>query len=79
MQQLVFDLDPDLVEYIKNKGRDYRVCTSCAGPVILPVEYKKPKETDFRIKIGENTLFVSAVQAKYIRKFTRDMVYDGEV
>ena len=79
MQELAFDIDPELIKYIKERKKDYRVCTTCGGAVILPVDFKKPKSTDIRIDIDGNTLYVSEFQAKFIKKLTKDMLYDVEV
>ncbi len=67
----------EVIEYIKNNKRDYRVSTSCYGPVIVPTQVKPPKETDLKIKIDGHTLYVSQVQARYISVITMDMIYDS--
>jgi hypothetical protein len=69
-------VDREVIEYIKKTGKDYRVSTDCAGPVLLPTELKSPKDSDLRIKVGENTLYISRVQARYIDRVTMDMLYD---
>ena len=46
----------------------------CSGPVIVPVEVKPPKETDIKVKVGANTLYISKVQARYIDRVTPDML-----
>lgn len=70
-------VDNEVIEFIRKKGRDYRVSTSCYGPVILPIEMKPPKETDIIIPVGKNILYVSIVQAKYIDRVTSAMIYDS--
>lgn len=72
-------VDQMVVNYITKNGLDYRICTSCSGPVLLPVSLKSPKPSDIIIKVGERTIYVSRVQARYIRKITADMIYDPEV
>jgi hypothetical protein len=72
-------VDQMVVNYIVKNGQDYRICTSCSGPVLLPIALKSPKPSDIVIKVGEHTLYVSRVQARYIRKVTADMIYDPEV
>lgn len=69
-------VDKEVMEYIAQRRQDFRLSTSCYGPVIVPVEIKPPKETDLQIRIGDNTLFISRVQARYIKKITMSMVYD---
>jgi hypothetical protein len=67
-------------ENVKNKilaeNRDYRVCTACTGPALVPTTVKVPKTNDIKIPVGENTLYISAVQARYISRVTMDMLYD---
>lgn len=72
-------VDQSVVNYINQSGQDYRICTSCSGPVMLPIGLKSPKANDIIIKIGENVLYISRVQARYIRKVTADMIYDPSV
>ncbi len=55
-----------IVNYIKENKRDYRLCTSCGGPVILPITIKKPKPNDIKQQVGDNFLYISAAQAPYI-------------
>jgi hypothetical protein len=69
-------VDREVIEYIKKSGKDFRVSTDCSGPVILPTELKPPKDTDLLVEVGENTLFISRVQARYIDRVTMDMLYD---
>jgi len=71
-------IDEDVVKMIQSKGQDYRVCTACAGPALVPINVKKPKETDIRIPVGNNTLYVSRIQAQYIDRISMDMLYDEE-
>jgi len=68
------DIDEEVINYIlKNKG-DYRVSTSCGGPVIVPITAKPPKTSDLKVKVGENILYISRVQARYISRVTADML-----
>ncbi len=61
-----FLITPEVIKFINEQKRDYRVCTSCGGPVLLPIAIKKPKPNDIKVKVGEHTLYVSATQARYI-------------
>jgi hypothetical protein len=67
-------VDQEVIDFILKNKRDYRVSTSCSGPVIVPVEIKPPKESDLRVKVGTNTLYISRVQARYIDRVTSDML-----
>jgi hypothetical protein len=71
-------VDPEVVEYVKSSGQDYRLSTSCSGPIIIPVELKPAKASDIKVKCGDRTLFISRVQARYIDRVTMDMIYDPE-
>jgi len=71
-------VDDDVRRLIMSEGRDYRVCTACTGPALVPTTVKGPKESDIRIPIGKNTLYISIVQSRYIRRVTMDMVYNRE-
>jgi hypothetical protein len=70
-------VDDEVVEFVKSNKRDYRVSTSCYGPVIVPTLVKPPKDSDLKIKIGDQTLFVSQVQARQVSRITKDMIYDS--
>jgi len=71
-------VEDDVKKLIISEGRDYRVCTSCTGPALVPTTVKRPKESDIKIPIGKNTLYVSLVQARYIRKVTFEMIYNSD-
>jgi hypothetical protein len=61
-----FQISESIVKYITEQKRDYRVCTSCGGAILLPTAIKRPKPNDIRIPVGDHILYVSATQAKYI-------------
>jgi hypothetical protein len=61
-----FLITPEVVKYITEQKRDYRVCTSCGGPILLPIAIKKPKPNDIKVPVGDHTLYISATQARYI-------------
>jgi hypothetical protein len=67
-------VDQGVIDYILENKRDYRVSTSCGGPVIVPIEMKRPKESDLKVKVGANILYISRVQARYIDRVTMDML-----
>ncbi|MCU0860775.1 MAG: hypothetical protein MUE65_00455 [Methanomassiliicoccales archaeon] len=70
------EIDDEVIEYIRKTGKDYRVSTDCSGPVILPTDMKPPKESDLKVKVGNNTLYISRIQARYIDRVSMDMMYD---
>ncbi|MDR1954354.1 MAG: hypothetical protein LBP82_00155 [Candidatus Methanoplasma sp.] len=71
-------VDNDVKKLIMSEGRDYRICTSCTGPALVPTTVKTPKESDLKIPIGKNTLYISRVQARYVNRITLDMLYNRE-
>ena len=71
-------MDDAVIDLIKKEQRDYRVCTACMGPALVPTTVKGPKDSDIRIPVGENTLYISRVQAMYIDRVSIDMVYDKD-
>lgn len=78
MNRMPIEVDEDVKKKILAEGRDYRVCTACTGPALVPITVKPPKTNDIKIQIGKNILYISAVQARYINRVTIDMVYDRE-
>ncbi|MDN7013889.1 hypothetical protein FGW20_12820 [Methanoculleus sp. FWC-SCC3] len=70
----------DVRSYILQRKRDFRVSTSCSGPILLPVSVKPPKATDLQVPIGDYTVYISKYQARYIDSIHRRMIpifYDG--
>jgi hypothetical protein len=71
-------VDPEVEQLIINAGCDYRVCTACLGPALVPTYVKGPKDTDVKIPIGDHFLYISRYVARYISRVTIDMEYDEE-
>ena len=71
-------VDEDVKQYINAQGCDFRICTACMGPALVPVTVKAPKETDVRIPVGNQTLYISRIQARYITNVSMDMIYDED-
>jgi hypothetical protein len=69
------EVDEAVVAYIKDQQKDFRVTTTCSGALILPVTISPPKETDVAILVGNNTLYVSIYQARWIKRIDRRMLY----
>ncbi len=77
MNSMKIQIDDNVKEYIKKQKKDFRVCTSCSGASLVPVEWSHPKETDIKIKIENQTLYISAVQARWIRRIDLKMLDTG--
>ena len=72
-------VDDAVLEMIKAEGMDYRLCTTCSGPALVPTLIKPPKATDLKIPVTDHlTLYVSRVQLDYVDRITLDLVYDPE-
>lgn len=71
-------IDDDVKQYIMSQGYDFRICTACMGPALVPVTVKAPKSTDIQIPVGDRTLYISRVQARYIDRVSMDMIYDED-
>ncbi|MDY0130090.1 MAG: hypothetical protein RBR63_07890 [Methanosarcina vacuolata] len=69
-----FTIDEKVRAYIRKSGQDFRLCTSPGGPVLLPIGTAEPKPSDMKILIGSNVLYISKLQAKYIKKVEWTMV-----
>ena len=55
-------------------GSDFRISTSCGGPILLPVSIKPPKPTDLQLPAGDYVIFVSIHQARYLSTVHMGMV-----
>jgi hypothetical protein len=72
-------VDDAVLEMIRQEGIDYRLCTTCSGPALVPTLIKPPKESDLKISAGDGlTLYVSMVQLSFVDHITMDLVYDPE-
>lgn len=57
-------VNDDVIAYIKERNCDFRICTSCGGPVLLPVTARPPKTSDLQIHLGGQVIYVSIYQAR---------------
>lgn len=67
-------VNQDVKEIISEAETDFRLRTTCGGPVIVPIAYSQKKESDIKIPIGNNVLYVSKVQAKYLHEINIRML-----
>jgi hypothetical protein len=65
---------PEVIEYINQRDCDFRICTSCGGPILLPIRVKPPKKTDLLLKAGNHTIYVSIHQARFLNSIHMDMI-----
>lgn len=71
-------IDDDVRQLIESEGCDYRICTACLGPALVPVSVKPPKASDLKIPVGDHFLYISRVQCRYIDRVSMDMLYDED-
>jgi hypothetical protein len=72
-------VEPDLEEFIHNNDKDFRLSTTCGGPILIPTSLKPPKPSDIKIDIGENTLYISKVQARYVSHLNKSMILNSPI
>jgi hypothetical protein len=61
-----FLITKEVKAFIKEKDTDFRICTFCGGPVMLPIAVRKPKPSDIKVQVDDHILYISATQARYI-------------
>jgi hypothetical protein len=66
-QSLSLRIAPEMEDYIRTRSTDLRVATTCEGPLMFSVRISPPKATDHVIVVGERRIYISAVQAPYIK------------
>jgi len=60
-------VNDDVITYIKKRNCDFRICTSCGGPVMLPITARPPKTSDLQIHLGGQVIYVSIYQARDLK------------
>jgi hypothetical protein len=68
------EIDDDIVEFIKQQGKDFRVSTTCYGALLLPTSYKPPKPSDLRVDVNGHKLYISRIQAQFIDRVDKSML-----
>ncbi len=67
-------VDDEVISFINEKKTDFRISTSCGGPVLLPLSYKPSKPSDIAIRAGDFTIYISIYQARYIDHINLHMI-----
>jgi hypothetical protein len=68
------EITAEMQEYIRARSTDLRVATTCEGPLIFSVRISPPKTTDHVIVVGERKVYISAVQAPYLKAIDASML-----
>jgi hypothetical protein len=71
---LSFKITPEMQEYILARSTDLRVATTCEGPMMFSIRTSPPKTTDQVILVGERKIYISAIQAPYIKAIDEKML-----
>ena len=66
-ESLPIRVTPEMEDYIRSRFVDLRVATTCEGPLIFSVKISPPKPTDLVVAVGDRKVYVSALQAQYIK------------
>ena len=61
-------------QYVLDKKRNFRICTSCGGPILLSTSVKPPKSTDLEIYVDDYIIYVSMYQARFMDTINMDMI-----
>jgi hypothetical protein len=64
---LSLKITTEMEEYIRARSTDLRVATTCEGPLMFSIRISPSKPTDHVIVVGERKVYVSAVQAPFIK------------
>ncbi|HJJ32380.1 MAG TPA: hypothetical protein O0X25_03400 [Methanocorpusculum sp.] len=67
-------VDAAVIEYMDEGGGDYRISTTCSGPVLMSVKVKPPKDSDIAIRAGNHIIYISRYQLEWITEITMRMV-----
>jgi hypothetical protein len=65
---------PDVMDYIEKRDCDFRICTSCGGPILLPVRIKAPKKSDILLQAARHIIYISIHQARFLDEIRTDMI-----
>jgi hypothetical protein len=67
-------ITPEMLEYIRARSTDLRIATTCEGPLIFSVKISPPKATDHVMTVGERKIYISSLQAQFIRTIDERML-----
>ncbi len=64
----------EVIAYMDKRGGDFRISTSCSGPVLMPIRVRPAKSSDIPIRSGNHVIFVSRYQIQWISEINMRMV-----
>ncbi|MDR0438643.1 MAG: hypothetical protein LBH02_00265 [Methanocalculaceae archaeon] len=59
---------------MNKRGGNFRISTSCSGPVLMSVKVKPAKQNDIPIKAGEHLIYISQYQYPWITEINMHLV-----
>jgi hypothetical protein len=66
-EKVFIRIDKEIEEYICQRTTDLRIATTCEGPLIFSVKISPPKPTDLFMEVGARKVYISAVQAPFLK------------
>ena len=73
-KKVALEVSPEMEEYICCRSTDLRVATTCEGPLIFSIKISPPKATDRVVVVGERKVYISSLQAQYIKAIDERML-----
>ncbi|HKM41206.1 MAG TPA: hypothetical protein VJY43_01410 [Methanocorpusculum sp.] len=64
----------EVIAYMDERGGDFRISTSCSGPIMMPIRVRPAKSSDIPIRAGNHMIFISRYQIQWISEITMSMV-----
>jgi hypothetical protein len=64
----------DVIAYMDKRGGNFRISTSCSGPVLMPIKVKPTKKSDVTIKAGKHLIYVSQHQLPWLTEISMRLV-----
>jgi len=64
----------EVIAYMDTRGGDFRISTSCSGPVLMPVRIRPAKSSDIPLRAGDHVIFISRYQIQWISEINMRMV-----
>ncbi|MDO9522949.1 MAG: hypothetical protein Q7J08_04465 [Methanocorpusculum sp.] len=64
----------EVIAYMDKRGGDFRISTSCSGPVLMPVRIRPAKSSDIPLRAGDHVIFISKYQIQWISEINMRMV-----
>jgi len=64
----------EVIAYMDKRGGDFRISTSCSGPVLMPVRIRPAKSSDIPLRAGDHVIFISRYQIQWISEINMRMV-----